>query len=96
MEVSKYNQMMAYLTRPAWFRWTRKYGGERAIPRKTIDGRGIWNFNGKNLSWRVKVGDETKFFSDSFGKSKKMEKKNSAIARKKGYGKRDMSLAGTN
>ena len=73
------------------------YGGERAIPRKYIDGITVSEtLDGKKTYYaKVKVIiDETKSFSDSnLEKVKKWKEKNSAIARKKGFKKRDMSFA---
>ena len=72
------------------------YGGERAIPRKYIDGITVSEtLDGKKTYYaKVKVGDEIKSFSDSsLEKVKKWKEKNSAIAKKKGYGKRDTSLS---
>jgi len=66
------------------------YGGERAIPRKYVDGIMVSEtLDGKKTYYaKVKVGDETKSFSDSsLEKVKKWKEKNSAIARKKGYKK---------
>ena len=89
---------MAYLTRPkrGLVDGPGSYGGERAIPRKYIDGIEVSETLDGKKTYRakVKVGDETKSFSDSsLEKVKKWKEKNSAIARKKGYGKRDMSFA---
>ena len=72
------------------------YGGERAIPNKYIDGIKVSEtLDGKKTYYaKVKVGDETKSFSDSsLAKVKKWKEKNSAIARKKGFEKRDLSFA---
>ena len=72
------------------------YRGKRAIPDKYIDGiLQMENLDGKKSYYaRVRIGGVDKSFSDSsLEKVKKWKKKNSAIARKKGYEGRDMSYS---